>query len=125
MSNYSASPSMEEILDRIKIALRKRKEQEVGSSSLKETSNISLDDNISIKPVVGNNDNIFKLKKEMKCIISDSFIPYDINIKKENIKKFFHLLSVKIIKDLNLSLYPNQVEQWFNDNFYNVSNILK
>lgn len=125
MSNYDDTPSMEEILQRIKTALRNR-EQKTLSDSLDfatdnnqdldtklNDNNVNTqykDENIFIKPNLNtDNDDVFILSKDMK-----------INQQEKNIENVFHQISVIMANDLNVPYLATRIENWLLNNFFSI-----
>ena len=126
MSNYDDTPSMEEILQRIKTALRNREKKTLSDSldfatdnnqDLKDTklndNNVNTqykDENIFIKPNLNtDNDDVFILSKDMK-----------INQQEKNIENVFHQISVIMANDLNVPYLATRIENWLLNNFFSI-----
>ena len=125
MSNYDNTPSMEEILQRIKTALRDREHKvlsdtvdfstnnnEISDTDLNPTTNTQQykNENIFIKPNLNtDNNDVFVLSQDMK-----------INSKQKNINNIFHNISILMTNDLDIPYLANKIENWLTNNFFNI-----
>ncbi len=126
MSNYDDTPSMEEILQRIKTALRDREHKTLSdavdfTTNHNEILNKSLDHNASINQEI-NNENIF-IKPNLNTDKDDIFVlskDMKINEQQKNIENVFHHIAVLMSNDLNVPYLATRIENWLSNNFFYV-----
>ena len=126
MSNYDDTPSMEEILQRIKTALRDREHKTLSdtvdfTTNRNEILNKNLNNNESLNQKI-NNENIF-IKPNLNTDKDDIFAlskDMKINEQQKNIENVFHHIAVLMSNDLNVPYLATRIENWLSNNFFYV-----